>query len=102
MTNETVEAITKPKIGKIVFKIQILAVSKPVHIGPFFKGMRNVEENFEDGLYKYTVGETSDFEHTNTVTLNQVLKNGFKDAFVMAFEDGERITIEKALELLKK
>lgn len=81
-------------------KVQVVTSSKPLSKGnPQLKGQQ-VWEYQQSGLYKYTVGDTQDFEEITK--LQGELRNlGFKGAFVVAFKDGERIKVSEARELLK-
>jgi len=47
------------------------------------------------GLYKYTSGEFATFEQAQQHR-NNVIAKGFKDAFVVAFRNGERIKTSEA------
>ena len=85
----------------IVFKVQILSSKKPIALTPAnFKGVENVKEYLDGGLYKYTVGETPDIEVANALQA-EVRKKGYKEAFTIAFKNRERISVKQALELLK-
>lgn len=80
----------KPEKGKIVFKVQILTSDKKLPAGSrYFKGYKNVECFKEKGLYKYTYGESASFNEIMRVR-RKLLKD-FKDAFVVAFKDGQRV-----------
>ncbi|MFH1320167.1 MAG: DUF5723 family protein [Bacteroidota bacterium] len=95
--------IMKESVQGIVYKIQILASKQPTYLTPVnFKGVENVEEYYHKGLYKYTAGESTDYGYANTVLVTQMRKKGFKEAFVVAFQDGERISVKKALKMLEK
>lgn len=49
------------------------------------------------GVHKYRVGSTHSYEDACHMR-DTLRKNGFADAFVVAFKDGNRIPLEKALE----
>ena len=82
-------------------KVQVVTSSVPLSLdSPQFKGQKAWQYQ-QGGLYKYTVGETQDFEEI--VKLQGELRDlGFKGAFVVAFKDGERIKVSEARELLKR
>ena len=86
----------------IVFKVQFAASSskKPLN-SPDFKGVTDVQEYFQNGMYKYTAGNEKTLTAAN-VLLNKIHDIGFKDAFVVAFLNGERITPQEAVKLIKK
>ena len=81
-------------------KFIITTGSRP-HIIPF-KGLENVEEYYEAGLYKYTSGSSKDFSYANDVLLKQIQDAGYKDSFVVVFMSNRRISLEKAFEILNK
>ena len=53
-------------------------------------------------MYKYTSGNESKFEDAVNLQNNIRKKKKYKDAFVVAFKDGQRISVEDAIELIKK
>lgn len=76
--------------GKIVYKVQILTSDKKLSSGAkVFKGYKNVDYFVEKGIYKYTCGETTDFDSIRKLR-RQVAKD-FKDAFIVAFKDGKKV-----------
>jgi hypothetical protein len=56
----------------------------------------------QGGLYKYTVGyHVNDYHGANE--LKKKMRNeGFEHAFVVGFLDGERIDLQKAINLAEK
>lgn len=88
--------------GDIVFRVQIETSEKAIRLtDPKFKG-NTVFEYQQGGLYKYTVGyHVNDFNSANE--LKQKMRNeGFAHAFVVGFLDGERIDLQKAINLAEK
>lgn len=76
--------------GKVVYKIQIFTSDKKLPSGAkAFKGYKNVDCFVENGIYKYTYGETTDFNSIRKLR-RQVAKD-FKDAFIVAFKDGKKV-----------
>lgn len=72
-----------------LYKIQILTSDKKLSINDRrFKGHKNVSFYKEKGLYKYTIGESSDFKEI-TALRKKILKD-FKDAFIIRFVNGEK------------
>lgn len=92
--------VVVPEEQILTFKIQIYASKDPIFLAPInFKGIENVEEYEDGGLFKYTYGGVSDFGYASDVLLNQVRRIGYKDAFVVVFLNGKRISLEKAFEI---
>jgi len=61
-----------------------------------FKGLENVSRAKDGDLYKYFYGYTSDINKIQTMQ-NTARKKGFKTAYIVAYKDGKRISLEKAL-----
>lgn len=89
-------------VNDVVFRIQIETSEKKLSLNASkFKGLK-MYEYVQDNLFKYTTGEfTNDFEAANQYK-NELRELGYKHAFVVAFQNGERINLEKAIKLAKK
>jgi hypothetical protein len=84
---------------KVVFRIQLLtSVNKYTLRDARFKNLI-VQYYKQDNLYKYTTGNFANLEKA-MIYLEQVKAKGFNDAFVVAFNNNERISIKDAVELL--
>lgn len=94
--------VTASTLSPVIFRVQIETSPSPFPINSArFKGLE-VYEYKQDNLFKYAVGQfESDFEGANKFK-NQLRENGFKNAFVVAFQNGERISLEKAIKLAQK
>lgn len=82
---------------EVFFRVQFTSSNKKKSLElPEFKGLDNVRYYFQNGLYKYTCGnfktlkEAVEYQHT-------IQSKGFKDAFVVAFLNEERISPAEAL-----
>lgn len=76
--------------GKTVYKIQLLAADKQLPANSSeLKGYKNVDFFKEKGLYKYTYGESTDFDEIRALR-RKVVKD-FKDAFIIEFKDGKKV-----------
>ena len=53
-----------------------------------------------DGLYKFTVGEFSDLDQARR--LNQRILDSGREAYVVAFMDGQRITVAEAQAIIRR
>lgn len=88
----------KPKDNYIapVFKVQIVASDVQLKkSSPQLKGVDNVQCYQENGMYKYTVGES---ENPNEILrLRKTLLNKFPQAFVIAFRDGAKMNVNEAI-----
>jgi N-acetylmuramoyl-L-alanine amidase len=75
---------------KVVYKIQILASRKKLPANSKeLRGYKNVSVYEENGYYKYTYSESTDWA-TIRQTHKKVLKD-FKDAFIVTFKDGKKM-----------
>jgi len=84
----------------IIFKVQALSSKNPLGSNsPRFKGLKNVWEYKDGGLYKYTIGDKRDLRSASALQ-SELRKKGFSDAFVVAFKNGKRIPVREALRLL--
>ena len=84
-----------------VFKVQFLTSSKKLNQGDTaFKGLNPVSFYYDRGLYKYTYGETVDYNEI--LRTRRKVNEKFKDAFVVAFIDGERVDTQQAIVLFNK
>ena len=88
--------IKKDTLGSI-YKIQLSASKKKLALEPKnFKGLQNVKLVYEDNIYKYLYGETSDYESAKN-QLNEVKSKGYNSAFLIAFKNGKKISIQEAI-----
>ncbi len=105
-TNATELIINKPSdvpskvISKgVKFQIQIATSAKSISTSdPMFKGIKNVEEYTHNGVYKYLSGTTDRYSEAKLIR-DKLIEFGFKDAFIVAFEDDVRIELSKAINL---
>jgi N-acetylmuramoyl-L-alanine amidase len=77
---------------RLLYKVQILSSDKKIPLNSV--KLKNVEkpgEYMDKGIYKYTSGEFSTKEEAVKLQA-ELIKSGFKDAFVILTQDGKRIT----------
>jgi N-acetylmuramoyl-L-alanine amidase len=93
---------TKSEKDKIIFRVQIETSDKKIPIkDPRFKGLE-IYEYQQDKVFKYTSGQfIDDFKGASNYK-NELKNKGFQGAFIVAFLNGERINIEKAIKLAEK
>ena len=103
-SNPTVSPTVENSLDKdkVIFRVQIeTSETKIASTAPKFKGLA-VFEYRQDNLYKYTAGSfENDFKAANNYK-NELREQGFQHAFVVAFQNGERINLEKAIKLAEK
>jgi N-acetylmuramoyl-L-alanine amidase len=87
--------IKKDTLGSI-YKIQLSASKNKLALEPKnFKGLQHVSLVYEDNVYKYIYGESGDYEKAKS-QLNEVKSKGFDSAFLIAFKNGKKISIQEA------
>ena len=93
----------KPILNEnISFRVQFATSATPDGLNnQDVKGLENIRKYFHNGLYKFTAGDFSRFEEASQLRL-KVIKLGFKDAFVIAFEGDKRIPTEEARSIIGK
>ena len=85
---------------KPVFKLQIFASSSKLVPGDKrFKGEK-AQYYTENGVYKYTIGESNSYEEIQQIKKN--LSEKFKEAFVVAFLNGKKINTQEAVKISQK
>ena len=81
----------------ITFKVQIAASSKKVETKPHnFKGLTNVQVDKSGSIYKYFYGSTSNYNLINSLK-SEAKDSGFNSCFVVAYKNGKKISLSKAL-----
>lgn len=91
---------TNTKAGKPVFKVQILATDTKLKSND--KRLKGIKADYykENGLYKYTYGESHDYD--KIAAKRKSISAKFKEAFVVAFLDGKKINTKEAIEMFRK
>ncbi|PID69860.1 MAG: N-acetylmuramoyl-L-alanine amidase [Flavobacteriales bacterium] len=90
--------LPKTRIVKGVdFRVQIASSSKRLKTEPYnFKGLKGVERRRVGAHHKYYYGKTSDYIKVKKLQ-QEAKKKGFVSAFIVAFKNGEKISVSKAL-----
>jgi len=88
---------TKSDNNDVVFKVQISASGTKLETVPSnFNGLGNISVVSEGKLYKYMYGETGDYEKAKQLVVDAKSK-GFTSAYLIAFKNGKKVTIQEAL-----
>ena len=89
-------------IEGIRFKVQFAASNHPIELHPEnFKSLKGVGQYKAGGSYRYTLGEEKSMEAAKK-RQEEVIAKGYKDAFIVAFKNGERISLSDALKELNQ
>ena len=90
------------KSDDIIFRVQVETSENKIPLtSKRFSGYK-VFEYQQNNLFKYTIGShVNDFSGANEMK-NNLREKGFQHAFVVAFLDGDRINLQKAIKLAEK
>ena len=99
------DKITATTIKLVSFSVQIASSFNKIPVN-YFRNQYSIEEQikseFHNGMYKYTIGSFYNYksarDHVNFIRN----KKGVDGAFITAYKNGKRITIQEALELIKQ
>ena len=98
--HETTKTTKTPQSGKPIFKIQILTSDKKLsEKNKQFKGLSPISYYQEKGLYKYTYGESSDYN--KILRTKRQISTKFKGAFIIAFKNGKKVDVNQAIKEFK-
>lgn len=102
-TNSVKETATAKRTKqKPIFKIQILVSNKLLSTkSKLFKGLTHVDHYKENGLYKYTYGSDTDYNKIRRLKKSHT-DSKFKDAFIIAFKNGQKMNVNEAIREFKK
>jgi N-acetylmuramoyl-L-alanine amidase len=105
-TNTTPTDVKKPETNSdskpettsgIVFKVQLSASGNKLDLVPSnFNGLSNISMLQEGTLYKYMYGQTSSYDEAKRL-MQEARGKGYASAFVIAFKNGKKVTIQEAL-----
>ena len=88
------------KEEKPIFKIQILTSDRKLSTNnKQFKGLSPISYYQEKGIYKYTYGESSDYN--KVLRTKRQIETKFKGAFIIAFKNGKKIDVNQAIKEFK-
>jgi N-acetylmuramoyl-L-alanine amidase len=86
----------------IRFKVQFLSSPRKLSLDDqAFKGISQIEMVEVNGMYRYTAGNETTLDAA-TALQKSIREKGYSDAFVVAFNGSERISVKEALEILNK
>ena len=82
--------------NKVTYKVQFLSLKTEKTLkGNNYNKLSKIDSYQYKGMYRYTTGNTNNYEKAMDLQTT-VRKAGFKDAFVVAFYKGKRISLKKA------
>lgn len=92
----------RPANTLVVFKVQFATFPREIPLSDNrFKAVEAPDKYFHDGMHKYTSGSFQSFSEA-VQHQGKLRKMGYADAFVVAFNNGQRISIDEANRLIKR
>ncbi|WP_396157373.1 N-acetylmuramoyl-L-alanine amidase [Flavobacterium sp.] len=83
--------------GVASYKVQLSASGKKLDLVPSnFNGLNNISVSSEGNFYKYMYGETTNYEEAKRL-LSEAKSKGYSSAFVIAFKNGKKVSVQEAL-----
>lgn len=97
---ESAENLEQP--SGIRFKVQFLSLPSKLSLDDqAFKGIFQIEIEEINGMYRYMSGNETTLDAALALQ-KYIREKGYSDAFVVAFNGSERISVKEALEILNK
>ncbi len=96
--NSAIKKADKSKVpDDIIYKVQLSASAKKVELSPKnFKGLKNISMESDNKIYKYIYGGTSSYAEAKK-DLGMAKSKGYDSAYLIAFKNGEKISVQDAL-----
>ena len=100
-TNNNPIPLNQPLPQGLLFKVQIGAFRNPIP-QDLFRGFNPLfGESTPNGLVRYTAGSFRNYKNANTAK-NEIRGIGYKDAFVVAYYNGKRVSYAEAMTLVNE
>lgn len=86
---------------KVYYRVQFMTSEKKMpENSTSFKDLNDINFYKHNKLYKYTTGNFKSFKQANSLK-NKMRKKKYKDAFIVAFLNGKRISLKEAKKISK-
>jgi len=89
--------------GKVAFRVQIGAFSEvlPGRLAQLYFDVEGLREEMRDGMTLLTVGDHADYDSA-IQSRDRLASKGFTDAFITAYNEGQRIPVPLAIRHLQQ
>lgn len=95
--DSVVENTSKENNSSIQFKVQVASGTRKLETKSYnFKGIKGVERVKIGSSYKYYLGNTSNYNKIKELQ-GLAKSKGYTSAFIVAFKDGKKVSVEEAL-----
>jgi N-acetylmuramoyl-L-alanine amidase len=86
----------EPVLPQVYYRVQFASYKKEKTLDfRKFRGLEDIRVYFHENMYKYTAGNELTLQDAQNLK-NQLTEKGYKDVFIVAFVNEERITLEEA------
>ncbi|AUC22685.1 N-acetylmuramoyl-L-alanine amidase [Polaribacter sejongensis] len=86
-------------VGNVEYKVQVASGKNKIETKAYnFKGLRDIERVPVGSFYKYYFGNTSNYSSVKQ-SLRVAKSKGYTSAFIVAFKNGEKISVQEALKI---
>lgn len=93
----TKKTVNNKDTTAVIFKVQLAATVKKLELVPSnFNGLKDISIETGNNLYKYMYGETTDYDEAKKL-LQEAKSKGYATAYLIAFKNGEKISVQDAL-----
>jgi N-acetylmuramoyl-L-alanine amidase len=99
--SESVEAASAvDSLNGVLYKVQLFASSQKLQLNSIkFKGLKNISSSYNNNLYRYSYGGTSNLKEANQLQL-EAKKAGFSDAYIVCLKDGKSSKVNEVAKQL--
>lgn len=93
----TKKATKNIETSGVVYKVQLSASTKKIALTPSnFKGLKDISMVSENKYYKYMYGQTPNYNEAKK-QLEEAKSKGYDSAYLIAFKNGTKISVQEAL-----
>lgn len=95
--NDIIENSVIEMVDNVIFKVQIASGSRKLDTKSYnFNGLDNIDRVKIGNSYKYYLGNTNNYGEIKELH-NKAKSKGYVTAFIVAFKNGEKISVEEVL-----